>query len=340
MKGIKKGLAFGSMMVGLLLAGACTEEDLDRRTSGYVEITLNWPADFDADASASVDESGKAVADGGRIYFFPESGDAFYRDCTKGKDGKEKFEGWLPVGNYRIITMNRNRKNTSDLVDENDRVVCSYESARLDVKNVVDAVAIAATKAATDAPLIGQPASVFLSHGFDGNNDVLTVKASRDKIDASTSPQSMVKRVHFTITVENFTVRACHCVFGGIARAILCSTCTCIQEPARLAFDAMCGTDDPNRFTATFNVFDLVEPGVLTHPLELALELDSGETKTTTVDLSDRVKESLDSGEFSYELPLDLDIKVLQNIDGTIQATVEEWADGGSGSGTGGYDKD
>ncbi len=332
MKEIMKGLVCGGMVMGLLLAGACTEENLDKRTSGYVEIALNWDEHFDAAANASADESGKASPDGGRIYFFPESGEAFYRDCPK-----EGFKGMVPAGTYRIIAMNRNRKNTSDLVDETGKVVCTYESARLDVSDAANAAALAATKAAADAPLIGQPASVFLSHGFDDGSDALEVKASRDEtVSASTSPKSMVKRVHFTITVENFTVRACHCVFGGIARAILCSTCTCIQEPARVKFDAG-STDDPNRFTATFNVFDLVEPGVETHPLELTLELDSG-TKTTTVDLSDSVKENLENGgEFSYEIPLDLNIEVTQGIDGSISATVEPWNGGGSGSGVGGY---
>jgi len=320
MKEIMKGLALGSMVIGLLLAGACTEEDLDKRTSGYVEIMLNW------------DESGETAPDGGRIYFFPESGDAFYRDCPN-----EGFKGTVPAGKYRIVAMNRNRENTSDLVDENGKVVCSYESARLEVKDAANAVAIAATKAAADAPLIGQPASVFLSHGFDDGSDELEVKASRDeKIVASTSPKSMVKRVRFTITVENFTVRVCHCVFGGIARAIQCSTCTCFQEPARVAFDAS-SSDDPNRFTATFNVFDLVTPGTGTHPLVLTLELDGG-TKTTTIDLTDSVRKSLENGgDFSYEIPLDLEIKLTHDIDGTISATVQPWNGGGSGSGVGGY---
>ncbi len=332
MKEIMKGLVCGGMVMGLLLAGACTEEDLDKRTSGYVEIALNWDEHFAA-ANASVDESGKATPDGGRIYFFPESGEAFYRDCPQ-----EGFKGMVPAGTYHIIAMNRNRKNTSDLADENGKVACSYESARLDVLDAANAAALVATKAAED-PLIGQPESVFLSHGFDDGNDALEVKASRDEtVKASTSPKSMVKRVHFTITVENFTVRACHCVFGGIARAILCSTCTCIQEPARVKFDASCDPDDSNRFTATFNVFDLVEPGVKTHLLELTLELDSGTTTLPLVDLSDSVKESLENGgDFSYDIPLDLNIEVTQGIDGTLHATVQPWDGGGSGSGVGGY---
>ncbi len=334
MKEIMKGLVCGGMVMGLLLAGACTEEDLDKRTSGYVEIALNWDEHF-AVANASVDESGKATPDGGRIYFFPESGEAFYRDCPQ-----EGFKGMVPAGKYRIVAMNRNRKNTSDLADENGKVACSYESARLDVLDAASATALAATKAA-EAPLIGEPESVFLSHGFDDGSDALEVKASRDEtVKASTSPKSMVKRVHFTITVENFTVRACHCVFGGIARAILCSTCTCIQEPARVKFDASCDPDDSNRFTATFNVFDLVEPGVKTHLLELTLELDSGTTTLPLVDLSDSVKESLENGgNFSYDIPLDLNIEVTQGIDGTLHATVQPWDGGGSGSGVGGYDK-
>ncbi len=341
MKGITKGLVCGSMVMGLLLAGACTEEDLDKRTSGYVEIALNWDEHFDADANASVDESGQKVPDGAQFYFYPADGSGvrvYNSDApeiiSNSKDGFSGFRGWLPAGSYRLVVMNRNLTN-AELQNGND-----YESARLVVKDAANAAALAATKAASDAPLIGQPASVFLSHGFDDGREALEVKASRDEtVKASTSPKSMVKRVHFTIMVENFTVRACHCVFGGIARAIRCSTCTCIQEPARVKFDAPCNSDDPNCFTATFNVFDLVEPGVQTHPLELTLELDEG-TKTATIDLSDRVKESLENGgSFSYEIPLDLEIKLTESIDGSISATVEPWTGGGSGSGVGGYDK-
>ncbi len=341
MKGIKKGLVCGSMVMGLMLAGACTEEDLDKRTSGYVEIALNWDKGFNADANASVDESGKTVPDGAQFFFYPvDGGEALVYGSdapeivSDSKDGFNGFRGRLPAGSYHLVVMNRNHTNT-ELQNEN-----SYESARLVVKDAANAAAVAAARAAADAPLIGQPASVFLSHGFDGGNEVLEVKASRDeKVIASTSPKSMVKRVRFTITVENFTVHACHCVFGGIARAIQCSTCQCIQEPARVMFDASCNSDDPDCFTATFNVFDLVEPGVKTHPLELTLELDEG-TKTTTLDLSDSVEKGLEgSGDFSYEIPLDLEIKLTENIDGSIHATVEEWAGGGSGSGVGGYDK-
>ncbi len=347
MKEIMKGLVCGGMVMGLLLAGACTEEDLDKRKpAGFVEIALKWDEHF------ASQPAGTENADCGRIFFYPESADMepFCKECPDGV-----FKGSLPAGRYRILTMNSQFRDAVLSGEE------SFDKAMISVVPNTEAGQTAewAGFSRADAlPIISeQPGSVFLSHGFDAaykdaqfpngldetDSDVLIVPDNRDTVKTQTSlVRLMVKRVKLTIILKDLDFATCEAILSGIAGTIHCAECRCTPASARVKFTPVRTEKVGNSetFGAEFSVFDLIEPGERTHLLELHFTKEDGSKFSTTVDLSDRVKEDLDgSGDFSYDIPLDLNIEVTQGIDGSLHATVQPWNGGGSGSGVGGYIK-
>lgn len=305
-----------------LVTTLCTKEKLvDREPMGYVEIALkDWmPADEN---------------DGGRIYFYPTGGTApICMDCEySDREMQHIFRGTLPAGEYYVITMNRNFTNAKLLYDD------TYEDARISVVGAAEAVAL--TKA--EGSLIGEPASVFLTHEIDDARfpDNILVVGDQDKIRTQTSPKSMVKRVSFTITLEEFSADACSGVFAGVSPSVKCSTCQCLPTTARANLVITPSETAPrNVFTASLNVFDVVAPGANTHTLDLTMMVEGKETKAS-IDLSGEVAAKLAAMEngFSYDEPLTLEVSLSRSIDGEIYADVEEWGNGGSGEGFGGYD--
>lgn len=323
MKGRMKYLMSGSVLLLVsLVTTLCTKEKLvDREAMGYVEIALkDWmPADEN---------------DGGRIYFYSTSGSIapICMDCEySDREMQHIFRGTLPAGEYYVITMNRNFTNAKLLYDD------TYEDARISVVGAAEAVAL--TKA--DGVLIGEPASVFLTHEIDDARfpDNILVVGDQDKIRTQTSPKSMVKRVSFTITLEEFSADACSGVFSGVSSSVKCSTCRCLSTSARANLVITPSETAPrNIFTASLNVFDVVAPGANTHTLDLTMMVEGKETKTT-IDLSGEVARKLgEMEEFSYDEPLALEVSLSRSIDGEIYADVEAWGNGGSGEGFGGYD--
>ena len=348
-----KGLAFGSMIMGLLLTGACTEEDLDKRKpAGFVEIALKGDDHFDKHFASQ--PAGTENADCGRIFFYPESADMepFCKECPDGV-----FKGSLPAGRYRILTMN-NVFHDAVLSGED-----SFDKAMISVVPYTEAgetAELTGFSRADALPIISeQPGAVFLSHGFDAsykdarfpngldetNSDVLIVPDNRDTVKTQTSlVRLMVKRVKLTIILKDLDFATCEAILSGIAGTIRCADCQCTPASARVKFTPVRTEKVGNSetFSAEFSVFDLIEPGERTHILELHFTKEDGSTFSTEVDLSDRVKEELDGSgdeDFSYDIPLDLSIEVTQGIDGTLHATVQPWNGDGSGSGVGGYIK-
>ncbi|MDE5963341.1 MAG: hypothetical protein K2G58_04860, partial [Alistipes sp.] len=185
--------------------------------------------------------------------------------------------------------------------------------------------------------LIGEPAAVFMSNTLDDDRfrEVFTVN-NLDTIQTQASPKLMIRRVRFVITLEDFSASACRGIFGGVAASLKCATCQCLPTSAHVSFQTEVDPRNPNVFRASFNVFDLITPDEQTHMLELTLTID-GVDRTTSVDLSGDVKRELDKGEFTYEMPLNLNVKVTHTIDGDIYASVEGWDNSGTGSGTGSY---
>lgn len=329
MKGRMKYLMSGSLLLFVsVVASLCTQEKLvDREAMGYVEIALkDWmPADEN---------------DGGRIYFYSTSGSIapICMDCEySDREMQHIFRGALPAGEYYVITMNRNFTNAKLLYDD------TYEDARISVVGAADAVAL--TKA--DGGLIGEPASVFLTHEIDDARypDNILVVGDRETIKTQTSPKSMVKRVSFTITLEEFSADACSGVFSGVSSSVKCSTCQCLPTSARANLVITPSETAPrNVFMASLNVFDLVAPGANTHTLDLTMMVEGKETKTS-IDLSGEVAAKIEElktqgTDFSFELPLALEVSLSRSIDGEIYADVEAWGNGGSGSGIGGYERD
>lgn len=317
-----KYLMSGSLLLVVsVMASLCTQEKLvDREAMGYVEIALkDWtPADEN---------------DGGRIYFYSTSGSTapICMDCEySDREMQHIFRGALPAGEYRVITMNRNFTNAELLYED------KLEDARISVVSASDAVSL--TKA--DGGSVGEPASVFLTHEIDDVRfpDHILVVRDQDRIRTQTSPKSMVKRVTFMLTLEEFTAEACSGVFAGVSPAVKCSTCRCLPVSARA--NVVFASNGPHVFTASLNVFDVIAPGANTHTLELTMRVDGKDTETT-IDLSGIVAAALEASEgFSYDAPLALEVSLSRSIDGDIYADVEAWGNGGSGSGIGGYERD
>ncbi len=311
-----------------------------RTPAGYVEIALNWDEYFDDEANVSTDESGKNVKKCALLYFYSvETGASVFdgpKESVSEYDDRtlswtpHMFKGVLPEGTYHVVVMNRNFTNAHLLYDD------KFEDARIDIaKDDGESVSFGKTRVAKAGDLICAPASVFLASGLDGDTKTLTV-GNLDTVKRVASPKHMIKRVTFTITLEDFSASACRGVLGGVSASLKCSTCQCLPVSGRVKFQTEADATNPNVFKASFNVFDLIPAGAQSHLLELTLTIDGSE-RTTTVDISDDVLKELEKGDFTYDLPLALHIKVTHTIEGDIQASVEGWDDSGSGSGTGSY---
>ena len=340
MKGGKVYLGRMVLAVAVMLATACTKEKLDdRKPLGYFEIELSNDSGFGNQAGVHDDEA----EDCSRIYIYSAEGDkplVLEQNCKyEDAEMRHVFRGTLPVGKYHVITMNTRHTNAELKHEKN------YETARIDVMKADQAVAV--TKA--DGALIGEPATVFLTHqhkikGEETLETLLEIK-DRETVKAETTPQSMIKRISFTIALENpLAADACSAVFSGISQAVKCSTCECI--PTNPANAQLMIERDPaaprNLFRATLNLFGLVPTGNKTHMLDLTLTIDGKDYRLSPpLDLSAEVEKKLkeleDQGlEFTFEIPLNLEIKVKRDIDGELKASVKGWDDGGTGSGMGG----
>lgn len=329
MKGGKIYLGRMVFAVAVLLATACTKEKLDKREpQGYVEITLNW-------------DGSEKENDGGRIYFYSTEGDkplVLEKDCEYSDAVmKHIFRGTLPTGSYHVITMNRQHTNAELLHAEN------LETARIQVTDASNSTAL--TKA--DGSLIGEPATVYLTHELDDDRfpDHILVVNNRDTLKTQTTPKLMVRRVSFTITLDEFSADKCTAIFNGVSHSVKCATSSALPNAvARVKFALDPSDDDPKHiFTGKLNVFGLIPTGSETHQLELTFTVDGEEASPKSVDITDvvakKLQELADKDEdYSYDIPLDLVIGLTRSIDGDLHASVDDWDDGGSGSGSGGYD--
>ena len=319
MKGRMKYLMSGILLLLVsLVTTLCTKEKLViREPMGYVEIALkDWmPADEN---------------DGGRIYFYPTGGNKpICMDCEYWPiEMQHGFRGALPAGEYYVITMNRSFANAKLWYED------KFEYARISAN---------CASGANDEPKpnesVCEPASVFLTHEIDDERfpDNILVVRDLDIIRTQTAPKSMVKRVTFILTLEEFTADACSGVFAGVSPSVKCSTCQCVSTSA--CANVVFTPSTSNLFMASLNVFDVVAPGANTHTLDLTMMVEGKETKAS-IDLSGEVAAKLAAMEngFSYDEPLTLEVSLSRSIDGEIYADVEEWGNGGSGEGFGGYD--
>ena len=338
MKGRTKVLG-GLVLAALMLTvSACTKEKLDsRKLKGYFEIELSNEDGF-GNQTTSHDENTDACS---RIYIYSADSKALVlaKDCEYlDAEMKHVFRGTLEVGKYHVVTMNSRHTNAELKYPEN------YETARIEVVNA--GLAEAVTKGNADPTLIGEPATVFLTHrhkikGEESLETVFEVK-DRETLQAEVAPQSMVKRIMFTIRLEQpLSADDCTAIFSGISRMVKCSTCESMSNAEAHARAQLEIEKDPaaprNIFRAALNLFGLMPTTGKPHDLQLALK-NGDEMLETTVNISDDIERKLEEmeGDFSFEIPLDLEIKVTRSIDGELHASVERWGDGGSGSGTGG----
>ena len=171
--------------------------------------------------------------------------------------------------------MNRNFTNAHLLYDD------KFEDARIDIaKDDGESVSFGKTRVAKAGDLICAPASVFLASGLDGDTKTLTV-GNLDTVKRVASPKHMIKRVTFTITLEDFSASACR---GCSRRSFRFVEMFHLSVPAlvsgRVKFQTEADATNPNVFKASFNVFDLIPAGAQSHLLELTLTIDGSERTT------------------------------------------------------------
>ncbi len=328
MKEIMKGLVCGGMVMGLLFAGACTEENLDKRTEiGYVEVALNW---------------GSAQPAGKRFIFYPvDGGQAFVYEndapeCSS-EDGFNGFRGWLPTGDYRMLVMNTDGANLEF------RNMGKYETAEVGVVKKSDAKAGRSTQQEALDNRIEQAGNLMFANGFDrsegetGDPSTLTVPY-QETVKKSSSPRLSVKQVQLYFKIDRpEVITACSGVFTGVSESLNFSTGRCSTTSASVDFEALQPQKGQSyNFVAGFSVLDLLMPGEAAsgvHVVYLTLTKADGTTLSLSIDVTGTMEEIIEAGGgiVPIDIPLEVELKVLD--DGTLQSDVHPWT-GGTGSGT------
>ncbi len=328
MKGIKKGLVCGSMVMGLMLAGACTEKDLDKRAEiGYVEVALNW---------------GNAQPTGKQFFFYPvDGGEALVYgndapECSS-EGGFNGFRGWLPTGNYRMLVMNTDGANLEF------RNMGKYETAEVGVTKKSKAKAGRSTQQEALANRIEQASNLMFANGFDhpeGSEDdptMLTVPY-QETVKKTAAPHLSVKQVRLYFKIDRpEVITACSGVFTGVSESLNLSTGRCSTTSASVDFEALQPQRDQSyNFIAGFSVLDLLMPqgaaeGV--HVVYLKLTKSDGTTLELSIDVTGTMEKIIEAGGgiVPIDIPLEVELKMLE--DGTLQSDVRPWT-GGTGSGT------
>ncbi len=328
MKGITKGLVCGSMVMGLLLAGACTEEDLDKRAEiGYVEVALNW---------------GSAQPTGKQFIFYPvDGGQALVYDndapeCSS-EDGFNGFRGWLPTGNYRMLVMNTDGANLEF------RNMGKYETAEVGVVKKSAAKAGRSTQQEALDNRIEQAGNLMFAKEFDrsegetGDPSTLTVPY-QETVKKTAAPRLAVKQVRLYFKIDRpEVITACSGVFTGVSESLNFSTGRCSTTSASVDFDAAKPqTGQSYNFVAGFSALDLLMPGDAVsgiHVVYLTLTKSDGTTLSLSIDVTGAMEKIIEAGGgiVPIDIPLEVELKVLN--DGTLQSDVRPWTDG-TGSGT------
>ncbi len=328
MKEIMKGLAFGSMVMGLLLAGACTEEDLDKRAEiGYVEVALNW---------------GSARPAGKQFIFYPVDGEqalVYNNDAPEcnSEDGFNGFRGQLPTGNYRMLVMN------TDAANLEFRNMGKYETAEVGVVKKAGAKASRSTQQEALANRIEQAGNLMFANGFDrsegeeGDPSTLTVPY-QETVKKTSTPHLSVKQVQLYFKIDRpEVIAACSGVFTGVSESLNLSTGRCSTTSASVDFDATKPQKGQSyNFVAGFSVLDLLMPeagasGI--HVVYLKLTKADGTSVNVSIDVTGTMEEIIEAGGgvIPIDIPLEVELKVME--DGTLKSDVRPWT-GGTGSGT------
>lgn len=299
---MKKGMmVYGALQGGLLcvlLCGAsCTRQKLEYRIpAGYVTVELSW-------------EDGAEPA-GSRIWFYPTAGGS-----VLAREGSARgFEGMLPPGDYRVIAAN------SDAQHVGFRSMDRYETAEFYVE-----------EDASDNTCISQPTDMYLSTGEASG--LLTV-VDRDSVGMRLLGRSCIRRVHLRFDIESSvaTVTSCRGRLSGVSASIYGATGAATGRSAEVCFAAR-PAEEEGTFQADITVLDLVQPSdAPTQVVDLVLTKEDGTDVPTEVDLTDAIRSQIDAS--GGELPDEISLEVtLRSVDGELQAAVEPWDMGGSGSG-------
>lgn len=287
----------GCLLCALLsMGGSCTERDLEQRIpAGYVEIGLSW--------------EGGAVPSGSRLWFFPvDGGEVIVRDASG--DG---FSGTLPPGDYRVIAANLDGQHVGF------RNMDRYETAELYVLP---------DETSAD-PCLCQPGNLYLCSGEEST--LLTVP-DRDTVKLTLAPRSRVRQVCLQLNIDDPNVASCSGLLSGVSSSIYCATGSCTGSPASVGFTASPGAN-AGTFLADISVLDLIRPGSdPTHLVELTLTRDDGTAVPVTVDLTEAIRTQIEGA--GGTLPDEISLAVsFHTVNGELQASVEPWDTGGSGSG-------
>lgn len=287
----------GCLLCALLSMGvSCTKRDLGQRVpAGYVEIDLSW--------------EGGAVPSGSRLWFFPvNGGEVIVREASG--DG---FSGTLPPGDYRVIVANLDGQHVGF------RNMDRYETAELYV--VPD-------ETSAD-PCLCQPGNLYLC---SGEESTLLSVPDRGTVKLTLAPRSRVRQVRLRLTVDDPDVASCSGLLSGVSSSIYCATGSCTGRPASVGFTAS-PDENPGTFLADISVLDLIRPGSdPTHLVELTLTRNDGTAVPVTVDLTEAIRTQIEGA--GGVLPDEISLAVsFHTVNGELQASVEPWDTGGSGSG-------
>ncbi len=337
MKGIKKGLAFGSMMVGLLLAGACTEKDLEKWPEiGYVEVALNW---------------GEEQPTGKQFIFYPVDGGkeaiVYGNDAPEcNSEGFDGFRGELPTGSYRMLVMNTDGKNLEfrnmDKYETAEVVVVKKGGVKKDAARKSETKASRSTQEEALNNRVEQAGNLMFANGFDrsegeADDPSTLVVPYREEVKKTATPHLSTKHVRLYFKIDRpEVITSCSGVFTGVSESLNLSTGHCSATSASVDF----ATSKPQKevsynFIAGFSVLDLLMPegaanGI--HMVYLKLTEADGTTADFSIDVTDTIQKIIETGGgvIPIDIPLEISLKVLE--DGSMQSDVRPWTDG-AGSG-------
>jgi len=280
----------------IIITASCTEADLEhRKQQGQVVIVPDWGT--------------RAMPQAMRYYFYPqESSDPpIEQEATA-----EKYEGYLPVGTYKVIGVNTDTYdvgfNNSNSFEEFEVYAMPQQDNRAQgpikppsrVTSVVVRELIVELNQNVEkkAPAIEVSRVLVFTFRFTGSDSFNSLQGTLPGV----YPSMWMKDVMPSDLVSmGYTVDfSCPVILGEAEAAV-----------------RLFGIHNPQNGSAYDNKMDI------------KLERSDGQTRQTTVDMNDTFTKIIDhfDGEIPVDNPVHIDIEI-QSIGGNISAEVRRWQSG------------
>lgn len=299
-------------MGGVLLSAAgCVERDLEQRPGeGYVEIAVDWNG---SDSNISNRDT--------RFLFYDTTG-----RLVKEQSGiRDRFEGVLPAGSYRLVVHNTDSENVEWRGCE------TFEQAEVYARQIAYTLA----DCPSEAVCIAEPGQVYAANVCNESATVEVTDIGTTRL--SVTPQSLTHNLTLRFSVSTYDGEQVASLAGAIDGVSpgyfpgkgCCETgVSCAQE-----FTAAATGEGYAAEIELFGFVTSADSAASTNRLYVSIALTDGEIFTSAFDMTAALKKILadNGGTLPRDIALDIELHVRQV---GLGATVTPWDESGTGSGS------